>query len=392
MVTAVMPTYARADLAFESGEGLYLTSTDGRIFLDFGSGVAVTALGHCHPRMVKAMQEQAAKLWHSSNLYRVPGQERIAARLVKETFADTVFFCNSGAEAMEGVIKICRKYQRSTGHPERYRIIVADGAFHGRTITTLSAGSSEKHIAGFEPAMDGFDHVPYNNLNALRDAIGPHTAAILVELVQGEGGVNPAQIEYVKGLRAAADEFGLLLAFDEVQTGMGRTGKLFAHQWSGVTPDVMGSAKGLGGGFPVGAVLATERAAVGMVAGAHGSTFGGNPLAMAAAETVLDVMLEAGFFDHVVEMGKLLWDEAGKLVDEFPNVVTERRGMGLLMGLKCKSANTEVNKKLLANGLVTVVAGDNVVRLLPPLIVEPGQIAEAVGIMRKTFAELAQAA
>jgi acetylornithine/N-succinyldiaminopimelate aminotransferase len=387
-----MPVYARADLAFERGEGPYLFGSDGRRYLDFGSGVAVTALGHAHPRLVAALTAQIGKVWHTSNLFRVPGQERVAAKLVANSFADTVFFCNSGAEAMEGVIKLSRKYQHDTGHPERYRVITAEGAFHGRTLATIAAGGQAKHLHGFEPAVDGFDQVPWGNLNELRAAITERTAAILVEPIQGEGGIRPATIEYLKGLRATADEFGLLLAFDEVQTGMGRTGKLFAHQWAGVTPDVMGIAKGLGGGFPVGAVLATEKAAVGMVAGTHGSTFGGNPLAMAAAETVLDVILEDGFFDHVQEIAKLLWDETGKLVAEFPTVLAERRGNGLLLGLKCKLANTEVNKKLLANGLVTVVAGDNVVRLLPPLIIEASQVAEAVAIMRRSFAELAPSA
>jgi acetylornithine/N-succinyldiaminopimelate aminotransferase len=387
-----MPVYARADLAFERGEGAYLFASDGRRYLDFGSGVAVTALGHCHPRLVAALNAQIGKVWHTSNLFRVPGQERVAAKLVANSFADTVFFCNSGAEAMEGVIKTCRKYQHDTGHPERYRLITAEGAFHGRTLATIAAGGQAKHLHGFEPTVDGFDQVPWGNLNEMRAAITERTAAILVEPIQGEGGIRPAAIEYLKGLRATADEFGLLLAFDEVQTGMGRTGKLFAHEWAGVAPDIMGVAKGLGGGFPVGAVLATERAAVGMTAGTHGSTFGGNPLAMAAAETVIDVILEDGFLDRVRESAELLWDETGKLVAEFPAVLAERRGMGLLLGLKCKLPNGDVNKKLLANGLVTVVAGDNVIRLLPPLIVEPSHVAEAVAIMRRSFAELAQAA
>jgi acetylornithine/N-succinyldiaminopimelate aminotransferase len=388
MIPAVMPVYARADLAFERGEGAYLFAADGRRYLDFGSGVAVTALGHAHPRLVAAVTAQLGKVWHTSNLFRVPGQERVAAKLVANSFADTVFFCNSGAEAMEGTIKLCRKYQHDTGHPERYRVITVEGAFHGRTLATLAAGGQAKHLHGFEPTVDGFDQVPWGNLNELRAAITERTAAILVEPIQGEGGVRPALEDYLKGLRATAQEFGLLLAFDEVQCGMGRTGRLFAHEWAGVTPDVMGIAKGLGGGFPVGAVLATERAAVGMTPGTHGSTFGGNPLAMAAAETVIDVILETGFLDHVHAMAQLLWKETSTLAAEFPAVIAERRGLGLLLGLKCKLPNTEVNKKLLANGLVTVVAGDNVVRLLPPLIIEPAQVAEAIAIMRRSFAEL----
>ena len=391
MIPAVMPVYARADLAFERGEGVYLFDQNGRRYLDFGSGVAVTALGHVHPRLVAALKAQIDKVWHTSNLYRVSGQERVAAKLIANSFADTVFFCNSGAEAMEGVIKLCRKYQHDTGHPERYRVITVEGAFHGRTLATIAAGGQAKHLHGFEPTIDGFDQVPWGNLNELRAAITERTAAILVEPVQGEGGIRPATVDYLKGLRATADEFGLLLAMDEVQTGMGRTGKLFAHEWSGVTPDVMGIAKGLGGGFPVGAVLATEKAAVGMVPGTHGSTFGGNPLAMAAAETVIDVLLENGFLAHVREMADLLWKETAKLVAEFPKVIAERRGTGLLLGLKCIPSNGDVNKKLLADGLITVVAGDNVVRLLPPLIVEASHIAEAMGIMRKSFAQLAGA-
>ena len=389
MTPAVMPVYARTDLAFERGEGAYLFDMAGRRYLDYASGVAVTALGHGHPRLLAALSAQMGKVWHTSNIYRVPGQERVAAKLIANSFADTVFFCNSGAEAMEGVIKTCRKYQHDTGHPERYRIITIEGAFHGRTLATIAAGGQAKHLHGFEPTMDGFDQVPWGNLNELRAAITAQTAAILVEPVQGEGGVRPATVEYLRGLRQTADEFGLLLAMDEVQTGMGRTGKLFAHEWAGIAPDVMGSAKGLGGGFPVGAVLATEKAAVGMVPGTHGSTFGGNPMAMAAAEAVLDVMLEDGFLEHVREMGDLLWEETGKVADEFPSVIVDRRGKGLLLGFKTKPANGEVYKALLANGLVTVVAGDNVVRLLPPLIIEKQHVTEAIGIMRKTFGALA---
>jgi len=385
MIPAVMPVYARADLAFERGEGAYLFAGDGRRYLDFGSGVAVTALGHAHPRLVAALTAQIGKVWHTSNLYRLPGQERVAAKLVANSFADTVFFCNSGAEAMEGVIKLCRKYQHDTGHPERYRVITAEGAFHGRTLATLAAGGQAKHLHGFEPTVDGFDQVPWGNLNELRAAITSRTAAILVEPIQGEGGIRPATVDYLKGLRATADEYGLLLAFDEVQTGMGRTGRLFAHEWAGVAPDVMGVAKGLGGGFPVGAVMATERAAVGMTPGTHGSTFGGNPLAMAAAETVIDVLLEDGFLAHVRAMAELLWRETGKLVEAYPKLLVERRGTGLLIGLKCRPSNSEVCAKLLAEGLVTVAAGDNVVRLLPPLIVTAAQIAEAMTIVRRAF-------
>lgn len=389
MISAVMPTYARADLAFERGEGSYLFSTDGRRFIDFASGVAVNALGHCHPAMVAAIKAQADKLWHCSNLYRVPGQEKVAAKLIANSFADTVFFCNSGAEAMEGVIKLCRKYQTEIGAPERYRVITAIEAFHGRTLATIAAGGQAKHLKGFEPMVDAFDRVPFGDLEAVRAAITPETAAILVEPIQGEGGIRPATLDYLRGLRKIADDNGLLLAFDEVQCGMGRTGKLFAHQWAGVAPDVMGTAKGLGGGFPVGAIMASEKAACGMVAGTHGSTFGGNPLAMAVADAVLDVMLADGFMEHVRKMGDLLWTGLGELVNKHASVLEERRGAGLMQGVKCRVPSTELSKKLVANGLLTVGAGDNVIRILPPLIVEPAQIAEALDILNRACAELA---
>ena len=388
MVSVVMPTYARADLAFERGEGAYLVATDGRRFLDFGAGVAVTALGHAHPRLVAALREQAGKLWHCSNLYRVPGQEKVAAKLVARTFADTVFFCNSGAEALECCIKTARKYHHAKGNPERYRVICAEGAFHGRTLATVAAGGQKKHMEGFAPAVAGFDHVPYGNLNALRAAITPETAAILVEPVQGEGGIIPGDPDYLRRLRATADEFGLLLMFDEVQTGMGRTGSLFAYQQLGIAPDVMGIAKGLGGGFPVGACLATAEAARGMTAGTHGSTFGGNPLAMAVAETVLDIMAEPGFLDHVIRMGDSLRAKVEAVCARFPHVVEEVRGKGLMLGLKCRIPNTELVAKLMANGLLTVGAGDNVVRLLPPLIIGEAEIDDAVAILSRTFHEV----
>jgi acetylornithine/N-succinyldiaminopimelate aminotransferase len=382
-----MPTYARADLSFERGEGMYLFATDGRRFLDFGAGVAVNSLGHAHPHLVAALKAQAEKLWHCSNLYRVPGQEKVARRLIEHTFADTVFFCNSGAEAMEGCIKVVRKYHDETGHPERYRIVVAGGAFHGRTLATIAAGGQEKHLKGFEPMVEGFDRVAFGDIAEMRAAIGPETGGILVEPIQGEGGIRPATVDYLHELRDIADEHGVLLVFDEVQTGNGRTGKLYAHEWAGIVPDVMGTAKGLGGGFPIGAILATEKAAVGMTAGTHGSTFGGNPLAMAAADAVLDVMLADGFLDHVRKMGDRLWTELGKLVNAHPRVLEERRGVGLMLGLKCRIPNTEFGKRLRDNGLLTVGAGDNVVRLVPPLIVEPSHIEEAMDILNRTCGE-----
>ncbi len=389
MIPAVMPTYARADIAFERGEGVYLYAAGGRRYLDFGAGVAVNSLGHAHPHLVAALKAQAETLWHCSNLYRVTGQEKVARRLIEHSFAETVFFCNSGAEAMEGVIKVIRKYHHAAGNPERNRIIVAEGAFHGRTLATLAAGGQEKHLKGFDPVMGGFDRVAFGNLNELRNAIGAATAGILVEPIQGEGGIRPASMEYLRGLRAVADEFGLLLAFDEVQTGNGRTGKLFAHEWAGIAPDVMGTAKGLGGGFPVGAVLATAKAASGMTAGTHGSTFGGNPLAMAVVDAVLDVLLADGFLDQVQEMGRLLWQELGKLAARHPALIEERRGAGLMLGLKCRVPNADLVKAAMDEGLLLVAAGDNTVRLVPPLIVEAPHIAEAISILDRSLARLA---
>ncbi len=387
MISAVMPTYGRWDVAVERGEGPYLWATDGRKFLDFTSGIAVTGLGHCHPHLVGAITEQAKRLWHTSNLFQIPGQERLAQRLVENTFADTVFFGNSGAEACELAIKIARKYQSETGHPERYRIIACEGSFHGRTLATLAAAGNEAYLKGFGPAMDGFDHVAFGNLNEMRAAIGKETAAIFVEPVQGEGGVRAAPSGYLRGLREIADEFGLLLVYDEVQTGMGRTGKLFAHEWEGVPPDVMAIAKALGGGFPIGACLATERAAKGMVAGSHGSTFGGNPLAVAAGNAVLDVMLAPSFLDRVDTMAKLLRERLDALVRSYPKLFAELRGFGMLLGIRCVVPAADFVAKLRQNGLLTLTAGENVLRIAPPLIVGEREIDEALGVMHKVAAE-----
>ena len=388
MIPAVMPTYDRRDIAFERGEGAYLFASDGRRYLDFCSGIAVTALGHAHPHLVATLKGQAEKLWHVSNLFRIPEGERLAQRLVDNSFADTVFFCNSGAEAMEGGIKLVRKYHDTTGNPHRFRIITCTQAFHGRTLTTLAAAGNEKYLKGFEPAMPGFDQVPFGNLNVLRDTITDETAAILVEPVQGEGGVRAADIEYLRGLRAVCDEFGLLLFFDEVQSGMGRTGKLFAHEWAGIKPDVAATAKGLGGGFPVGALLATEKAAVGMTFGTHGSTFGGNPMAMAVANAVLDVLLAPGFLERVQEMAALLHRRLATLVAMHPKIYAEVRGRGLLAGLRCEIDNGKVINALFRHGLVVVGAADNVIRLLPPLIVDENQIEEAIGKLDAAAREL----
>jgi acetylornithine/N-succinyldiaminopimelate aminotransferase len=381
VIPAVLPTYARYDVVFEKGEGAYLTATDGRRYLDFASGIAVTVLGHSHPHLVTALIEQGQKLWHVSNLFRIAGQERLAERLVANCFADSVFFGNSGAEAMELAIKMVRKYQYETGHPEKHRIVACNGSFHGRTLATLAAAGNEKYLKGFGPDVPGFDHVAFGNLNELRNAIGKETAAILVEPVQGEGGIKPASLDYLRGLRAVADEYGLLLVFDEVQCGMGRSGKLFAHEWAGITPDIMGVAKGLGGGFPVGACLATERAAAPMKAGSHGSTFGGNPLAMAAGNAVLDVLLADDFLPKVDATARILWQRLAAVVDKYPSVFAEVRGAGMILGLRCVVLNNDVIARLQEQGLLTVGAGENVIRLLPPLIIDESHIDEAVGII-----------
>ena len=389
MTTAVMPTYGRADLAFERGEGPYLHATNGRRYLDFCGGIAVDILGHAHPHLVEALREQAGKLWHVSNLYRIPGQERLAERLAETSFADMMFFCNSGAEAVEGGIKLCRKYHSANGNPERWRIITCSGSFHGRTLSTIAASGNAKHLAGFGPKADGFDIVPFGNLNILRQAVTSETAAILVEPIQGEGGIHPAQMEYLRGLREVADEYGLLLFFDEVQCGAGRTGRLWAHEWSGITPDVMSVAKGLGGGFPVGAFLATAEAAKGMTPGTHGSTFGGNPLAMSAANAVLDVILKDGFFDHVENIGKYLVERVETVIAKHGSIFKEVRGVGLMQGIVCVEDCMAVMNQLYDEGLLTVIAGDNVLRLLPPLNIEESHVDEAVDCLDRAAAALA---
>jgi acetylornithine/N-succinyldiaminopimelate aminotransferase len=387
VITPVMPTYGRWDVAVERGEGCYLWSTDGRKFLDFTSGIAVTSLGHCHPQVIAALTKQANTLWHSSNLFRIPGQERLAERLVANTFADTVFFNNSGAEAVELSIKVARKYQSETGHPEKYRVIGCNGSFHGRSFATLAAAGAEAYLKGFGPVMDGFDHVSFNNLNEMRAAITDKTAAILVEPVQGEGGVRAPSADYLKGLRAICDEFGLLLVYDEVQCGMGRTGKLFAHEWAGVPPDIMAVAKALGNGIPIGACLATEKAAVGMVAGSHGSTFGGNPLSVSAGNAVLDVMLAPGFFDRVNDTAKYLWGKLEGLVAAYPKLFESVRGSGMLLGVKCVVTAGDVVVKARAKGLLVLTAGDNVLRILPPLVAGKKEIDEAIGILTQVAGE-----
>ena len=386
MIPAVMPTYQRAEIAFERGEGTYLFTADGRRYLDFASGIAVTALGHAHPHLVAALTEQAKKVWHLSNLYQIPGQQRLAERLVAASFADSVFFCNSGAEAIECGLKMTRKYHDENGAPQRYRVITVEGAFHGRTLAAIAAGGQEKHLKGFDPIVDGFDKVAFGNLNELRAAITGETAAILIEPVQGEGGTRPAPVEYLRALRAVADEFGLLLFCDEVQSGMGRTGKLFAHEWAGIEPDIVATAKGIGGGFPMGACLAKEKAAKALTAGSHGSTFGGGPLAMAVGNAVLDILLADGFLARVEAMGRLLRARLEALVKRHASVLSDVRGAGLMLGLKCVVPNTDMVSRLREGGLLTVGAGDNTVRVLPPLIVEEGHVEEALTILDKVCA------
>ncbi len=389
VIPAVMPTYGRADVAFERGEGAYLYDTDGGRFLDFAAGIAVNALGHCHPHLVGILRAQAGKLWHTSNLYRIPEQERLAERLVANSFADTVFFANSGAEAVECGLKMVRRHFDEAGEPGRYRVVCCEGAFHGRTLATIAAGGQEKHLAGFDPVVEGFDRVAFGNLDEMRAAIRPETAAILVEPVQGEGGIKPASAEYLKGLRETADEFGLLLFFDEVQCGMGRTGKLFAHEWAGVAPDVMALAKGLGGGFPIGACLATGKAAAALTTGSHGSTFGGNPLAMRVANGVLDVILGAGFLGRVNAVARYLRRRLEALVKAQPKVLLEVRGAGLMVGIVCVVDNRGLVARLLDEGLLSIAAGGNVVRLMPPLIVEERHVDEALEILDRCCRQLA---
>jgi acetylornithine/N-succinyldiaminopimelate aminotransferase len=383
-----MATFARVDLAFERGEGVWLVTKDGERYLDFTSGVAVNALGHAHPHLVAAITEQAQKLWHVSNLYQIPEAERVAQRLCAASFADVVFFCNSGAEAVEGAIKTARKYQAVSERPDRYRIITFEGAFHGRTLATLAAGGQKKYLEGFGPMVEGFDQVPFADLAAVKKVIGEQTAAIMIEPLMGEGGVRSVEPSFLRALRELCDQNGLLLIFDEVQSGMGRTGELFAYQRTGVTPDVMALAKALGGGFPVGAVLATNEAAKGMTTGTHGSTFGGNPLAMSAANATLDIMLAPGFFDHVKKIGILFKQRLAEIKDRYPSLIAEVRGDGLLVGLRAVVPAGELVNAIRAEKMLTVAAGDNVVRLLPPLIISEQEMAEGVARLDRACARL----
>lgn len=389
---AVMGTYARQNLVFERGEGAWLITPDGERYLDFGSGVAVNVLGHAHPLLVAALTEQAGKLWHTSNLYRVEGQERLAERLVAATFADKVFFCNSGAEACEAAIKAARRYHYVDGNPQRWRIITYTGAFHGRTLATIAAGGNPKYLEGFGPAVEGFDQVPFGDIDATEQAITPETAAIMIEPTQGEGGVNVASAEFLRALRDLCDKHGLLLIFDEVQSGVGRCGKLFAHEWAGITPDLMPIAKGIGGGFPLGALLATEEAAKGLVPGTHGSTFGGNPLATAVGYAVLGAVLEPGFLEGVQQKALRMKQALASIKDSHPDLVEEVRGQGLLTGIKVKVQPADVVKAAIAEKLLVVGASDNVVRLLPPLNIADEEIAEAAQRLSRALDRLSATA
>ena len=388
MFPALLPTYNRTDVAFVRGEGSYLFAEDGKRYLDFGAGIAVNAFGHANPKLVGALTQQAAKLWHTSNLYRVPGQESLSRKLVDNSFADTVFFTNSVTEATELAIKMARRYHFVNGAPDRFHIVSFEGAFHGRTIAAINAGGNEKYLEGFGPRMAGFDQVPLGDLDALKKVIGPHTAALLIEPIQGEGGVRTMTPEYLRALRNLCDDTGMLLIFDEIQTGVGRTGKFFAYDWLGFTPDIMTVAKGIGGGFPLGAVLATAEAAKGMTVGTHGTTYGGNPLAMAVGNAAIDLVLAPGFLDHVNKVANYLHQQLGALVAGHPAMFESVRGQGLMIGLKMKTPSADFIAAARANGLVVLPAGDNVVRILPPLTLSEEEAREGMDLLSKTASQM----
>ena len=391
MTSHLLPVFARIDLAFERGEGCWLVATNGERYLDFGTGIAVNSLGHSHPHLVAKLTEQVGKLWHISNLYKMPDGERLATRLCEASFADTVFFTNSGAEANECAIKIARKYHAANGAPERYRMVTFEGAFHGRTLATLAATGQKKYLDGFGPVVDGFDQVPLGDLDAVKKAIGPNTGAILIEPIQAEGGIRNVPPQFLKTLRQLCDQHGLLLICDEVQTGIGRTGEVFAYQRSGITPDIMTLAKGIGGGFPFGACLATTEAAKGMTAGTHGSTFAGNPLAMAAGNAVLDVVLAPGFLDKVRRNALLLKQRLAEVKDRHAGVIEEVRGEGMLIGMRAAVPMGQLVDALRAEKLLTVAAGENVVRLLPPLIADEAEIDQAVDMIDRACTRIERA-
>ncbi|WEX09076.1 aspartate aminotransferase family protein [Chelativorans sp. AA-79] len=387
--SALFDTFARLPLSFERGEGVWLITSDGNRYLDFAAGIAVNSLGHAHPHLVSALAEQASKLWHVSNLYEIPGQRRLGERLAEASFADKVFFTNSGAEALECAIKTARRHHYVNGEENRFRIITFEGAFHGRTLATIAAGGQEKYLEGFGPKVEGFDQVAFGDLKAAEKAITQETAAVLVEPIQGEGGIRMAPAQFLRGLRELCDKHGLLLILDEVQTGVGRTGKLFAYEWSGITPDIVAIAKGIGGGFPLGACLATDEAAKGMTPGVHGTTFGGNPLAMAVGNAVLDVVLEPGFLDEVARKGLLLKQGLAAIADSFPDVVEEIRGEGLLLGIRCKVPNSALQQSMREEKMLGAPAGENVLRLLPPLTVTDEEIQDGLERIHRAAQALA---
>ncbi|HEY4848126.1 MAG TPA: aspartate aminotransferase family protein [Methylocella sp.] len=377
MTSALLPTYARVNLAFERGDGAWLTSTSGERFLDFGGGIAVASLGYGHPHLVAALNQQGAKIWHTSNLFEIPQAERLARRLVEVSFADYVFFTSSGAEAVEGAIKTARKYQSAGGHPEKFRIVTFTGAFHGRTLATIAAAGNPKYLEGFGPRAEGFDTVPFGDIEAAKAATGPQTGAILIEPIQGEGGIRAAPPRFLRGLRELCDKHGLLLVFDEVQTGIGRTGKLFAYELSGVAPDIMAIAKGIGGGFPLGAFLSTRDAARGMTLGTHGATFGGNPLAASIGNAVLDVVLAPGFIEHVALMGVTLKQRLARLKDRHCEIISDIRGEGLMQGIALRVPVDDFAAAARAERILVIPAAENVARMLPPLIIGEEEIFEA---------------
>ena len=385
----IMPNYARADLSFASGEGAWLTTTDGAKYLDFGSGVAVNTLGHAHPKLTAALSAQAEKLWHVSNLYRIPEQEALADTLCAHSFAELVFFANSGAEAAEGMIKAMRKYHAANGHPEKVTLIGFAGAFHGRTLAALAAAGNPAYLEGFGPVPQGFAHCEELTIEAVEALIGETTAGILIEPVQGEGGVRNVGTTFLRQLRALCDKHDILLGLDEVQCGIGRSGKLFAHEWAGIEPDVAAIAKGIGGGFPLGAILTTEAVGRVMQPGTHGSTYGGNPLACTVGSAVLGEVLSDGFLDHVIDMATYFRQHLARIIDENPHVFSELRGEGLMIGLKCVPLNGDVVAALRDRHLLSVGAGDNVLRLLPPLNIEKQDVDWALAAIEQACADLA---
>ena len=374
--------YSPPKIEFVRGEGARLVDADNREYLDCAAGIAVNCLGYNHPHMVESLKEAADGIWHLSNLFEIPGQQKLATRLCDNTFADRVFFTNSGAEAMECAIKTARRYHFEKGNPERVNIITFEGAFHGRTIATVAAGGNEKYIEGFGPKAPGFISLPFGDHDALKAAVDDKTAGILIEPVQGEGGVREVPGQCLRGLRELCDKHGILLIFDEVQTGVGRTGKLFAHQWYDVEPDIMGIAKGIGAGFPLGACLAREEVALAMGPGTHGSTYGGNPLAMAMGNAVLDVVLEDGFIEGVNEKAIVFRQYLSELLDTYPDLLEDVRGSGLLLGMKAKVPNVELVAAMRDQGLLVVAAGSNVIRILPPLVVTDEDMREIMNRMR----------